>query len=380
MPLESRFLYKLGHARELSLAELGVFDAKIEKTSKFWAVSKTDLNINKTGSISVKAEIIREFDNQEPSKNRLMDALEAFLLSNKRKKVGLLIPGVNKNELINLAKKTGSKKVNAKTSGDLNYGHWKQVKSWIITIEFGAKIILAEVLDMFDQEFFSVLDSFLPEKDMARGMINLKLARTLLNFTNSPFIWDPFAGVGRIPVAGADLKKDFFASDIDAVCLPQIQKNYDSGFGIWRGNKRFKFQKNSEEKFAKMVSVFQHDATDFSQDFKSEDGLAVVTEGYLGKNFKKAPSMQEAQEELEKVELMWQKSLNCFQKYGVKEVVFTLPFYEWKDRELHPDLDLVLKNSDYKLINLLPDLDFISYRRKDSFTGHAVVKVILTSK
>jgi len=287
------------------------------------------------------------------------------------------VPGVNKYELINIAKRSGSKKVNAKTSGSLNYGHWKQVKSWIVTIEFNSKIVLVEILDMFDQEFFSILDSSLPEKDMAKGIINLKLGRTLLNFTSSDTIWDPFAGVGRIPISGLDIKNKFFASDIDLACLSQIQKNYNFALNVWKGNKRFKSQKNSQDKFAKLTSVFQCDASYFSNDFKFNHNLAVVTEGYLGKNFKKLPSMMQAREELKKVELMWQKVLNCFQKHRIKEVVFTLPFYQWKGQELNPNLQLILAQSSYRLTHLSPNLDFIPYKRKDSFTGHAVVKLIL---
>jgi hypothetical protein len=48
---ELRFLYKLGHAKELALAELNVFGAQIEKAQDVWVASKADLNINETGSI-----------------------------------------------------------------------------------------------------------------------------------------------------------------------------------------------------------------------------------------------------------------------------------------------------------------------------------------
>ena len=48
---ELRFLYKLGHAKELALAELNVFGAQIEKAQDMWVASKAGLNINEMGSI-----------------------------------------------------------------------------------------------------------------------------------------------------------------------------------------------------------------------------------------------------------------------------------------------------------------------------------------
>jgi hypothetical protein len=346
------FLYKLGHSKDLAIAELksiipSDFEIKIQGDFVF---VDYDLDIQKLGSVVFKAKLL---------KYNIGEKL------NLPKQNGLVCPKFLASPKIRELKLLGARKINVLSEiQKFNFGHWKQTKSWFwfYNDQFW------QIQDCFDQELWSELDQNLPFGEMARGLINLKLARSLLNLTSNQNIWDPLAGVGRVCVAGYDIKTDWKLSDKDDL-KTEI-----------RGNLNYikKFENNKIQ----TCSINQFDATlsfDRDLDLRKHD-YSIVTEGWLGKNFVKLPTLLEIQREWVKVFGVWKKILKNSAEIKIPEIIFCLPFYKNNNQTILPDLEIqnLLKNSKYQ-IQKLNNKNYILYSRPKSITGHLIMHLSLVS-
>jgi hypothetical protein len=366
------YFYRLGHAPELALAELKSLTKSDSgwEADRAWALGEGFLEVNQTGSLVYGGRITHRFNKNEISDLNLvtglresLKALRAHLPS--EKKLGLAIEhNLQASNLIELGKEAGFKKINVLSKGKWpNFGNWKGTNAWILGFWLNQSFYLGFITSFSDQEFWTKLDQQLPHADMRRGIINLKLARSMINLVEADVVWDPFCGQARLLIAGADRKKVFWATDIDAVCLPQSEENWRVGQNLWK-----------QSEIAKMEPVEQLDAADLDQfldDHKiNSHNLAIVTEGYLGFNFNRQPGLDNIQNEFKHQHKLWREILSKANTAGIKELVFCLPFYLLNGQVMYPNFlaKLCLKTG-YSQIQALP------YRRQDTITGHYIVLV-----
>lgn len=372
MNIQTKYVYRLGHQPEFGANEFS-FLTKTEPTFYNYNYLFSDqlLEINRTGALVFRAEIISIKSRETTFKHFLTDTLKEAFIKYPNKKVGLSLPNseLNEKQIILMAKTIGYKKINLLAAGvEPNFGNFINTPNWLIAFEAEDNWVLARVEEYSDQEFWSLLDQQLPVTDMKRGLINLKLARTLMNFTEGDKIWDPFCGVGRNLVSAIDLKSEFIGSDISPECLSEASSNYNFGLDFYPDN----LSK------AKLKDIFEADVTKLDDDNTGFfNNFNIATEGFLGHNFVTTPTPKEQQSELKKIVEIWKTALKNFERLGIKEIVTCLPFYYSQKNNVSLDLDSLLTTSKYKYQTFLNSKKSLFYRRKNSFVGHQVVKLRL---
>jgi hypothetical protein len=415
--VQYKYFYKLGHQNAVGLAEAQNLNLPIGFTSGDWLFSDTKINLETTGSL-VFAGVIEKL---WPENYRLMEdefyplleeTISNYLKENPTKSGGIVVPYKWQKKSLMVAKKAGLKKVNVQIVPTTpNYGHWKQAKVWWMLVQEKGIIWLARIDEMANQEFWSDLDMKLPKGDMARGIINMKFARTLLNFTEKKLIWDPFAGHGRVILAGLDLKEKFYASDINEEKLNlEIVENYNFATSMYKQeflrkariahakltpDAIFKADETLFPALGKLEKVFRLDANyissiadtkslTFEPELSQENfkNMAIVTEGYLGFNFKGKPLPIQMKTEWESIAKIWSNLLIGAGKLGIAEIICCVPFYQVEGKKLLPPF---LSNLDglggYKLtpFNSYEGNSklYLEYSRPQANVGHLVLKFVL---
>jgi hypothetical protein len=362
-------IYKLGHCEPLALAEFAVLSRNADyDTLDGWLTSDFEIDVNATGSLVYGGKIVGHYDAKsvKADQEELLNVLYEYIQPNaeKLKKLGISVPYELSANILNLAKKAGSKKINVLTGKKPNIGNWKGLKNWIIAEYIGGKVVVFHVTSYADQEFWSKLDTILPVSDMRRGIINLKLARSLLNLSTNTKIYDPFCGNGRVAIAGMDTKKTFWLSDLDDDCLPSVEENTKFAERYW-------IRKVREQK-PPNFKIFQQDARDIRQSHEEFEGFSIVTEGYLGHNFSATPTTEQIKIEYEKQEKMWHDVIQSCDEKKIDEIVFCLPCYAKSSPRFIKEL---AESFDYRLVTF-GGKDGIVYSRKDSFVGHYICKIV----
>ena len=361
-----KYFYLLGHCPDLSEAEyLRVTgDTNYERLGDY-LISDTIIDVNLTGSLVMSGEIIGT--SQKPAE--LIEQIEVYLSENKVREIGLNINQISKNQLYEVVKNF-CKRVNI-INIIPNFGHWKSTNNWLITIFTNKSLYLVRLNSYSDQGFWNTLDTSIPCLDMSRGIINLKLGRSLLNLTKSQTIWDPFVGQGRIPIAGVDIKSKFLSSDMDESVMKDLEKNYKFANHFWS---RQRLNKIVTEKIAEIEPPFVCDVTEFnnSQNLYLTE-VSIATEGFLGKNFKSQPDERDVKMQSKVVSEMWIKFFENIKDSPIIELVGCLPFYP--NFEL-PNYDFLTKLEGFEQVELLPGMKFIEYSRAKTFVGHLIFKVV----
>jgi hypothetical protein len=337
--MDYTFAYKIGHNPELSINEF----IQLSKDENFelkgsLLLSNSDIDINIAGGLVFKAQIIKE-------------------LNDLPKKIGYVtkLSKNTQNSLIKALKGKGAKKILI-TDKEPNIGQFKYVKNWYL--EYNNEYL--HILQNSDQELWNNLDMDLPAKDMKKGIINLKLARFMLNMTSYNHIIDPFAGLGRNAVAGWLLNKEFILSDIDPKCIDFIRQNTDYLIQVY-GNT------------SKIINNYTCDAKDINILFDSD--YAIVTEGHLTEAANYILSYNEAESRIEEVKKMWLEILEKWSSLdNFKEAIITIPFYLTRSKDIFWDIKKDLPKS----FSHIPfyNSDYIFYNRKNTRIGHMVVKII----
>jgi hypothetical protein len=107
----------------------------------------------------------------------------------------------------------------------------------------------------------------------------------------------------------------------------------------------------------------------------------VVTEGYLGKNFKTAPTKNEIETELETLFKIWKKTIQAADKLKIPEFIFCLPLYlrsqETGDKWIWPQFEEeLIQGTGYQLHTFRNGKTNILYSREQGFVGHLIVKLV----
>lgn len=410
-PTAGKYFYRLGHCRDLAIAEYfslasriipkprstpsqGVIpDSKPEVSfDSQYIMSDQKLDANDFGSMIFVAEVVAQVEVvktevKEDFRPKFLAKLDEYLEGSEFKKVGFYLPTFDKKILFPIGKKHCNR---VDILDNLpNFGYWKKTKNWLVSIKFGATIYLCKIISYSDQEFWSEIDQGLPQADMSRGIINLKLARSMMNLVNVDNVWDNFAGQGRVLVAGMDKKKDLYASDIDQVVVTQLFKNLEFAKHFWLTKE---YNKQLTINVGELKTNFTLDATkvipkDLLDKHFQGQSMAIVTEGYLGTNFRKYPTKKEILEQVNKVNEIWKNVLlnmtvNNSNGVEIDEIVGCVPFYpKFQEREdsavgYIPEYTFWFSNPDWQLIQLTPEVKTINYKRENSNVGHLIFKMI----
>jgi hypothetical protein len=377
-----KYSYCLGHQPIVGCAEIvttyGVHqnDFQLSNNGHF-LYADTQFDIRPLGSVRYVSECI-----YRGSEAAVLDSLQQYIVQNSPvKKVGVITSQNNQKPIIKLLKPGVKSLTFIDSEGKFTYGHWKATKQWYVIRD--SKEIW-KIIDVFDQQFWAELDTSLPHSDMSRGIINLKLARTLGSFSEATTVWDPFCGFGRVVVANLDRGQKWYASDIDDL-TKEVSGNLNKARYLFGIDKVSVSEVPNEHIFVSDAEKFNN----LPEDLKTS-GLAVVTEGFLGKNFTSFPNKKEIIEQLTFLELLWGKVLRNSRELGINELVFCLPFYNVpkkidmsdedglyivKNNLVIPTfyVDLALKNS-YSVENL-SKMPYLLYTRPQSFVGHCIVKL-----
>ncbi len=363
-------IYKLGHCKDLAVTEfLALTQSTDYEIHNDWLVSSHALDANKTGSIVYGGEILSGVPTHAASKERIHKLLFSIIKSYQPgfKKIGISTPLGYAGGLMELAKQAGCKKVNIIKDQLPNYGHWKQCKNWIIVTKIEDQYAVIHITSYADQEFWGNLDMNLPNNDLKRGIINLKLARSLLNLTTNTKIYDPFCGQGRIAVAGRDLKADWLLSDADPACLNECDQNLEFAAKYW-------YQKRAiRGEFE--VKAFQHDAERLNTITQDISDFAIVTEGYLGFNPGRELTEMEIDHELNGQRVLWDGVLQAAKEQKIQEIVLCLPCYITKEAVKMPMFLKQITEKHTYTISPFNGKQGIVYRRENTKVGHFIVKL-----
>ncbi|MGL4757913.1 MAG: hypothetical protein ACRCXZ_01130 [Patescibacteria group bacterium] len=333
--MNQTFAYKIGHNTELSINEFFTLTNDSSFTfNKNYIFSNIDLDIDKLGSIVFKAKIHNGYPPMP-------------------KKVGF-VSTEKKGIVMNKLKALGAKKINLIEKLP-NIGQVKYVKNWFID----HKDFVLEIIQYFNQELWSTLDMDLPAKDMKRGIINLKLARTMNNLTNLSRIHDPFAGLGRNAIASFDQDREFVLSDIDPSTEKLILDN-------------LKFVQNFSTLKCKVNKVFIEDATFIKEEFDND--YAIVTEGYLTDSAHSELYLNQIESRLREIQDFW---LNTLEKWSelnhLKEIIVTIPFFINNTKNHFWDIKKDLPNQ-FEHVPFF-NSDYIFYKRSNTRIGHMIVRL-----
>ena len=371
------YIYRLGHCTELARAELGALGVLVKYVSQKLAFSSQKLDVNLTGSIVFRASHIYSFP-QAPHFGELGEILADYLQKNPTKKLGFCAPKALHGGMMQLAKKLGVKKVNVIDKPEPNFGDYKQSKQWIWMYTHQDATHVALIDQFANQEFWAELDMKMPHRDMKRGIINLKLARSLYNLAGRPKVWyDPFVGQGRMVTATADNTSEFFGSDIDATVLDNARENTEFALRYWHQKGRFITPEPAH--IATQFSLFTRDISAPADRIIS--ATVVVSEGFLGKTFAYTPHSGEIEYELFGLKKMWKSAFNELSKQHIATIVCCLPYYPKNEEygiEFYEKIlqeTLTESGSNFTIVPLLDDKNTIGYTRTESNAGHLIFKV-----
>jgi tRNA G10 N-methylase Trm11 len=376
-----QYIYRIGHSFDLSLGEYRTLTSQNELwIAQNWLASNVLIDTNQTGGLVFGIGNIELLDNNsvKPNRSEFIEYLQKHPQLVQKKLVIATNILLTKKILIPL-KEMGYKQINLIPNKALpNIGHFKQKSTIICYFKLDNQTsFLGNVINFANQQIWTDLDTNPQLQDMDRGMINYKLARTMLNLaSNKNYIWDPFCGLGRNMLAGSGFSKDWLLSDIDGSCKDFVESNG-----------RYLAEINTKYSYFESLPSYQFgplDIRDFDQALKvynkrnqTDQSYTVVTEGYLGSNLAGKYNRQDPDKQIETVQQIWNKALVTFSKLKVPEIVLSVPWYKLKTGIIAPDYFLeVINKSDYQLVQLLPDKDYILYARETTTVGHGVFKLI----
>jgi hypothetical protein len=366
-----KYIYKLGHCVPLCAEEFLVLtQSKPDEilVSGGYLFSNKLLDVNLSGGLIFGGEILEQLPFKSENKLVVLDKIENILKKasvvgeNEYKKTGFSLDfPFDLTKLLKITKKYGVKNSVLLCEKTPNIGNYKSMKTWLVQIKLDNQTIIFKIQSYFNQEKWAKLDGSLPKGDMKRGIINLKLARSLNNLTTNPIIWDPFCGSGRNMAASYDVKEKFYLSDNADICVEiEVPVNYD-------------FLCKLENKKAVLEKVFLSSAEEFNNPVPTSEKFAIVTEGWLGTNLHgNKVSIELLKKDFQILAKAWRTIIyKAHQSGQVTDIVFCLPYHINWQSESDDFLNQVsswLQNTDYKL-----QFPPVIYSREKSNVGHAVI-------
>ncbi|PIV90637.1 hypothetical protein COW46_02350 [Candidatus Gracilibacteria bacterium CG17_big_fil_post_rev_8_21_14_2_50_48_13] len=178
-----------------------------------------------------------------------------------------------------------------------------------------------------DVDSYARRDMMKPRRDMHTGMLPPKLAQTLINLTlpeigTQPIVWDPFCGLGVIPMEVLLMGFPVVASDIN----PQMQDNTQVNLD-WLTKDGERVPPYSVH----TIDVRHWDALPAAKDLLPN---CIVTEGTLGHNFLQRPTKEDALREQQELLALYDDmffGLSQPAAANIRAVTMTVPFHILED-------------------------------------------------
>lgn len=225
--------------------------------------------------------------------------------------------------------------------------------------------IWGQTLFFQDIDAYSLRDYEKPRRDMKVGMLPPKLAQMMINFARpaaNTTIYDPFCGLGTIPMEALLMGNPVMGSDINGRMVESTIENL-----IWLTKKFSQLRSPISE------LIFKHDATNSFLGLKFPGEFMVVSEGYLGPPLLRFPNPQEQTNIFELLHGINKKFFSEISRVGKKpKIVFCLPFFRLKTEKIfYPEsfIKEYLANG-FKLKNPLRSL---LYERENQVVGREIV-------
>lgn len=202
-------------------------------------------------------------------------------------------------------------------------------------------------------------------RDAKMGMLPPKLAQILINLPGPSWektIIDPFCGSGTINIESAIMGYETVGSDREKNHVLQSQANFE------QMAEKFRYEKNSG-------TFFPHDALTFPYE-KYPSGV-IITEGTLGENFEKRPSLSQIEKQSPEILTLWTKIFEKLEKSSIQDLVFCLPF--WKNRYENVSLSdrlfqkLASQKSSYHPQTFSNGEKTLLYARPDAYVGREII-------
>lgn len=194
----------------------------------------------------------------------------------------------------------------------------------IVLILTKERILVGKTLAVQEFESFSFRDYSRPYRDKRSGIIPPKLARIMINLTNTDedsLIADLFCGSGTILQEAVILGcKNIIGADISINAVNDSRKNIEWLF------KNFRYL----DKTLYKINIYQSDVKYISQKIQSDSVDTVVTEPFLGPPLFKMPDENEIRRIIREAETLYFFAFQSFQKILKKagKAVFIFPAFE----------------------------------------------------
>ena len=232
----------------------------------------------------------------------------------------------------------------------------------------GDEYILARTVSNQNIRNYTVRDRKKDFRDAHMGMLPPKLAQMMLNIAWAPqdaVIWDSFCGSGTVNIEAILMGYNNYGSDLDADRVNASEKNYA------QMGEHFKFDPATAE-------FFTSDAGKVPRIMRSAEGpLWVVTEGYLGTNFRQDPTPGQIQDSKKIVLQIWKNVFKVWEELGVEGACFCLPHWKTGGRSIsiaNRVLDFA-HNHGYKVVPISRKEPTYVYGREGARVAREIVKV-----
>lgn len=200
----------------------------------------------------------------------------------------------------------------------------------IVLLVAQERVDLVTLESIQDIAAYAVRDRGRPAADPGRGMLPPKVAQMLLNYSLVPpggMVYDPFCGVGTIPMEAALMGMAVIASDISPTQVERTRANVQ-----W-----LRARVLSTKPHAPAEQVFVHDMTKGTVPLGPGSVDGIVTEGWLGPPRTTAVLPREAEEIFTKAGRLLAQLLHATEavvRVGGRAVI-ALPAFRSKKRVFH---------------------------------------------
>jgi tRNA G10 N-methylase Trm11 len=366
------YAFQLGRIEDLCLAELKsvLGEENFVDSLSGMAIFKIeikdpqDLQDRLGGTIKI-IEIVSEC-----SKDEVKDSIEKMMLDHFVDHQGKLpfainlfgkksAKNININNLLNFSKKFLTsyhhrpEKINRGTDnpkpGAIYQG--KAIKKGIDIniIETESNFYIGKSISIQNIAAYSLRDYKKPKRDAKTGMTPPKLCQIMINLAGpTKTIYDPFCGTGSYLMEGIIMGKTAIGSDIEEWLVEYSDKNL-----YWTSRK---FNTDSSYR------LFTRDARFLTKELLPEKIDAVVTEGFLGKAFDKAPTKEEKEIELRKLanlHLNWLTAIHPLLPNEGKIVMCLTAYRGPASIEFFPKFQEIAETAGYRIT------DSFLYQRPD---------------
>ena len=207
-----------------------------------------------------------------------------------------------------------------------------------------SRIYFSRTLSVQDFELFNALDYDRPRADSKSGMMPPKLAKIMLNLTQSKgVVLDPFCGSSTVLLMAAELGfKKIIGSDISQKAVENSLENLK-----WykeRFNKNINFYIFKSNVRSLVIEGIEKSSID-----------CIVSEGYLGEPLRGDETLGFIKKQIKELEDLYFESFIVFHKIlkPNASVVISLPFFNLHKGSFYLDIIEKIESIGFKKVNLL---------------------------